>query len=354
MSMIDFAERRLVPDWFIRLGIRHLLRSRLKQEKVLAAANPQHAAEFVEQLSQSPLAIATDAANRQHYEEPADFFQLALGARLKYSCGWFDDERCTLDAAERRMLQITCERAEIVDGMQVLELGCGWGSLTLWLAEHFPDLKITAVSNSHNQRRYIEEQCRQRDWKHVKVITADMRTLQLDSQFDRVVSIEMFEHMRNYALLLQRISGWLLPDGKLFVHLFCHRQFSYLFETEGASNWMGRHFFTGGMMPAEQLLTRFNEHLQVQHQWSVNGVHYGRTCEAWLKNLNRRRGEALQIFSQTMEGREAARHVQRWRIFFMACAELFRYRQGQEWFVAHYLLSPKQGRAAVDHVPTAK
>ncbi len=341
MTLISMAESGWMPDALIRVGIRRLLAKRLR---VIAGDNGRdresRQVALLEELRTSRLAVATDQANQQHYEVPAEFFQQVLGPRLKYSGCFFADGATTLAQAEDEMLRQTCERAEVSDGMRVLELGCGWGSLTLWIAEHFPQSQITAVSNSSSQRRFIEARAAERGLSNVQVVTADMRDFTTDRRFDRVVSVEMFEHMRNYELLLHRISNWLTPEGKVFVHIFCHRDTPYLFETEGAANWMGRHFFTGGIMPSEDLLGHFNKHLQIHRQWNVNGKHYWRTCEAWLSNLDKNRESLLASFQRDLTADQARRTLQRWRMFFMACAELFRYRDGNEWFVAHYLMHP--------------
>lgn len=331
MNLIELAETGFVPDWLIRTGIRRLLAKRIQ------AATASELAAFTDKLRNSPLAVATDAANDQHYEVRAAFFEKVLGPRLKYSSCFFDRTEMSLAEAEDEMLRRTCERAVIEDGMRVLELGCGWGSLTLWIAEQFPACEITAVSNSASQRSFIEARARERRLTNVRVITADMRDFGTSETFDRVVSVEMFEHMRNYELLFRRVSKWLKPDGKAFVHVFCHRNSPYLFETEGAANWMGRHFFTGGMMPSEGLFSHFADDLAIEQQWRVNGMHYWRTCEAWLNNLDRHRDATLDCFRADLSDRDAKLSLQRWRIFFMACAELFRYRGGDEWFVAHYL-----------------
>ncbi len=337
MILIDLAERGYIPDRLVRLGIRTLLRRRLTCERrSQAAASTDAAVQFAEQLRTSPLAIATDEANLQHYEVPADFFQQMLGPRLKYSACYFADSHTSLADAEEEMLRRSCDHAGIEDGQQILELGCGWGSLTLWLAAHYPKCRITAVSNSASQREFIERRAAAERLSNIHVITADMRTFEIDMTFDRVVSVEMFEHMRNYELLFHKVAGWLKPGGLAFVHVFCHRDRPYLFETEGAANWMGRHFFTGGTMPSEQLFDQFTDDLTIQQQWRINGLHYWRTCEAWLKNVDRNREAILERFSHDLSPQDARRNLQRWRIFLMACAELFRFRQGEEWFVAHY------------------
>ncbi len=334
MNLIELAETGLIPDWLIRLGIRRLLGKRL------TTVSAAQMCDFVVQLRRSPLAVETDAANRQHYEVPGEFFERVLGPQLKYSACLFSTSGTVLADAEVEMLRETCRRAEIEDGMSVLELGCGWGSLTLWMAEQYPACKVTAVSNSASQREFIERRACERGLTNVRVITADMRDFSTTQRFDRVVSVEMFEHMRNYELLFRRVSNWLNDEGKAFVHVFCHRNTPYLFETEGAANWMGRHFFTGGMMPSEDLFSHFGEHLTIEQRWRVSGLHYWRTCEEWLKNADRNRVEILARFQQDLSPREAKVSFQRWRIFFLACAELFRYRGGEEWFVAHYLFQP--------------
>jgi len=333
--MISLAESGWIPDSFVRIGIRRLLAKRLRSLPQ-GAQRAVHEKRIVELLSQDAVAIETRAANEQHYEVPAGFFERVLGKRLKYSCGYFESDRTTLDEAEERMLELTCQRAEVKDGQRILELGCGWGSLTLWMAEQFPASRITAVSNSKSQRNFIESRLQERGLSNVQVVTCDANHFRTGENYDRVVSVEMFEHLRNYREIFHRIANWLSQDGKLFVHIFCHRHATYLFESEGADNWMGRNFFTGGTMPSANLFTHFQQDLQIEQQWQVNGSHYWRTCEAWLRNLDSLNRELLNIF-QEQASRSSARVVlQRWRIFMMACAELFRYNSGTEWFVSHY------------------
>jgi cyclopropane-fatty-acyl-phospholipid synthase len=339
MSAIDLCEQGLVPDFLTRQGIRKLCQQRLQDERFdeLQQADERYRKMLID-LKKSPIAIETAAANEQHYEVPTRFFELCLGKRLKYSSCYYATGNETLDEAEVAMLQLYSERADLQDGHQILELGCGWGSLTLWMAEKYPHAKITAVSNSATQRAHIEAQCEKRGWKHVRVITCDVNQLELDqSQFDRVVSVEMFEHMRNYQTLLQRISSWLKPSGKLFVHIFCHRTVMYPFETEGESNWMGKYFFTGGIMPAADTLLHFQDHLSIQQRWFLSGVHYEKTSNHWLDNQDANKEEIMKIMASTYGQAEAKRWFNRWRMFWLACAELFGYENGNQWGVAHYL-----------------
>lgn len=335
LSGIGLAERRLLPDWLIRSGIRNLLAQRLQAEQVEDA--DEALVEFANELRQQPIALHTDRANEQHYEVPAAFFERVLGPRLKYSCCLFDSPQTTLAAAEEAMLRLTCERAGLRDGQQILDLGCGWGSLSLWVAEQFPQAQVVGVSNSTDQRDFILARARQLQLNNVEIITADVRELKLDRQFDRVVSIEMFEHLRNYECLLHHLAGWLREGGRLLVHIFCHREIAYEFDVDGNNDWMARHFFTGGLMPSYDLLTHFQNDLSLVDRWSINGEHYAQTCEAWLARLDNQLTVVRHIFEESGSRREAAIRVQRWRMFFMACAELFRYNLGQEWFVGHYL-----------------
>lgn len=342
MSLIALAEKGRIPDKLIRMGIRSLLKQRLVDEK---ANDPQAASEnknrFIETLRTSPIAIETEAANEQHYEVPAAFYQLALGNHLKYSGCWWDDYTFTLDEAERAMLDLYVDRGQFENGQDILELGCGWGSLTLHLAERFPYSRITGVSNSHSQRKHIEKQALERGMPNVRIITQDVNQLELEGQFDRIVSIEMFEHMRNYQQLFDKIGDWLRPDGKLFVHIFCHQNVLYPFETEGDDNWMGRYFFTGGLMPSADTLLHFQDKLSIEKHWLVNGQHYQKTAEAWLQNTDKHAEQITKLFSKLYGEKEAAIWLQRWRLFFMACAELFGYRNGTEWLVSHYLFQKR-------------
>jgi cyclopropane-fatty-acyl-phospholipid synthase len=337
LSPLRLAERGVLPDTLIRFGIRRLCAQRLREEGAGDVARAwARRQQRIDELRTSPVAIHTDAANAQHYELPPRFFELCLGPRLKYSCGYFANGGATLAAAEDAMLALYGERAELADGQEILELGCGWGSLTLWLAERYPHARITAVSNSRPQRDFIEARCRERALANVRVLTEDVNRLDLPAaRFDRVLSIEMFEHMRNYATLLARIARWLAPGGKLFVHIFCHRELLYFFETEDEDDWMGRHFFTGGLMPAADTLLWFQRDLAIERQWRLPGTHYQNTANAWLANQDAHRDEVLAVL-RGVHGAQAPLWFRRWRMFWMACAELFGYRGGNEWLVAHY------------------
>jgi cyclopropane-fatty-acyl-phospholipid synthase len=335
--MIDLCERGLIPDPLTRFGMRRLMAGRLATET--ADRGEQEFDAFRRRLvalRQSPVAIETARANEQHYEVPAAFFQRVLGPHLKYSGCWYGDGARSLGEAEEAMLRLTGARAELANGQRILELGCGWGSLTLWMAEHYPASQITAVSNSASQRQFILAQARERGLANVEVITADANVFATDKRFDRVVSVEMFEHMRNYATLMERIAGWLQPGGKLFVHIFCHRSLMYPFTVDGDEDWMARYFFTGGLMPAENTLLHFQQHLTLEDQWRVSGTHYERTANDWLANQDREREAVMAVLTQAYGPRDAALWFQRWRMFFMAVAELFGYAGGTEWLVAHY------------------
>jgi len=362
--LLDWAERGLLPDTLIRFGIRQLLRDRLRSLPADLETAMEAREALLAAMRRAPVALSTSVANEQHYEVPTDYFRQCLGPHLKYSCGLWATPALVippsqalvdtgpgtlvapvqtpgiahdLAAAEARMLALTCQRAGIEDGQRILELGCGWGSLSLWMAEHYPGSQILAVSNSATQRAFIEQCSAERGLGNLQVVTADMNHFAAElAAYDRVVSVEMFEHLRNWPVMLQRVSTWLRPGGYFFLHVFCHRHTAYFFDSAGTDDWMGRYFFRDGLMPADDMLRSFQEHLQVIRQWRVNGQHYAQTCDAWLQRQDDAREALFPLFRATY-GVQADRWWQRWRMFYMACAELFAYRQGQEWFVSHSL-----------------
>jgi cyclopropane-fatty-acyl-phospholipid synthase len=342
--VIELCERGYVPDVLARFGMRRLVAQRLAEE----SAGDVHARRraLVRELRQAPVAIHTQDANAQHYEVPAEFFRRHLGPRLKYSCGLYERPDTTLAQAEEAMLELYLQRAQLADGQRILDLGCGWGSLSLWLARRLPRAQVTGLSNSHGQRAFIEQRAREQGLTNLRIVTANVVDFDFppgEAGFDRVVSVEMFEHMRNYATLLARIARWLKPDGRLFVHIFAHRTLAYPFEVRDRSDWMSQHFFTGGLMPSRDLLAQFQDALRLEAQWWVDGTHYERTANDWLAGMDAQRDAILAVFREAY-GADAARWVQRWRMFYMAVAELFGFRGGREWGVGHYLFAPRRSR----------
>ncbi len=337
---MSLVEKGLVPDAVIRHGIRRLLAQRLiEEDKGDPELQQAHLMQLVEQLRQSPVAIETSAANEQHYEVPAAFYQQVLGKHLKYSSCYYQPGVTSLDEAEAEMLRITVERAQLKNGERILELGCGWGSLSLYMAAKYPESQITGVSNSHSQREFIMAQAKARGLSNLEIITCDANVLEFarDRQFDRVVSVEMFEHMRNYQTLLRRISTWLKPGGTLFVHIFTHREYAYPFEVRDESDWMAKYFFTGGIMPSDDLLLYFQDDFKLRNHWQVNGQHYQKTAEAWLANMDVHREQIMPVFIHAYGAAQSLKWWNYWRVFFMSCAELWGYNQGREWLVSHYL-----------------
>lgn len=340
---IDWSEQGLVPDTVIRHGIRRLLKGRLS---ALHADDPPtllaEKQQFIRAMRQAEVAPSPARANEQHYEVPASFFEEVLGRHNKYSCAFWNRHCESLDVAEADALNQTCEHADIRDGMDILELGCGWGSLTLWMASRFPQARIVAVSNSASQKAHIDAELRNQGLFNVEVITADINNFHANGLFDRVVSVEMFEHLRNYPVMFSRISEWLRPGGKFFMHIFCHRDAVYAFEDQNATDWMSRYFFTGGMMPSDDLPLYFQDHLQLDDRWRWSGTHYARTADAWLENMDANRDGIMPVLQRTY-GEGSYRHWwMRWRMFFMACSELFGYENGNQWQVGHYLFSRRE------------
>ncbi|MDH3441228.1 MAG: cyclopropane-fatty-acyl-phospholipid synthase family protein [Gammaproteobacteria bacterium] len=330
----QLAESGLIPDAVIRNGIRRLCTERKAE---IGSRDRKDLDSFVQMMNESPIALVPDLANEQHYEVPAEFFDRVLGIHRKYSCCYWGGPVRNLDEAEEAALEITCQRAEIRDGMNVLDLGCGWGSLSLWIAGHYPRCTVTSVSNSSSQRQFIEQEAASLGLSNIRVITADMNEFSADQKYDRVVSVEMFEHMRNYGVLFERISNWLADDGLFFMHIFCHRSAAYEYIDRGPADWMSRHFFSGGIMPSGDLPSRFQQHLRLVEQWRWSGKQYQRTAEAWLQNMDARKADVMPILESTYGQENASRWWMRWRIFFLAVSEMFGMDDGREWGVGHYL-----------------
>lgn len=331
----------LIPDFVLRSFINKYLNLRLSEVSRDYKNKDNYLNDLVSEFKNGPIAIETDEANNQHYMVPPKFFEYCLGKHLKYSCCHWE-KATNLDEAEKEILEITIERSGIKDGDRILELGHGWGAITLFLGEKFPNSEILAVSNSSRQGEYILEQAKNRGITNIRIQTADMNDLELDEKFDRVISIEMFEHMRNYHELLKRISSWLNPEGTLFVHIFTHKDYTYKYEVVDHTDWMSKYFFSGGIMPGQNIFNSLQEHMTVKDQWKVNGKHYAKTCRAWLNKTDRYKSEIMELFRDHYSQQDARKWFHFWRVFFMSCEELFNYDNGNEWFVTHYLLQPNK------------
>ena len=334
--MTRWAERTEIPDAFTRTAI-WLLCERTARKLIVQGNRGEKA--FVAEMAARAIAEHAGLANMQHYELPADFFALTLGPRRKYSCCFYPERSSTLAGAEEKALAMTLKRAQLYDGQEILELGCGWGSLSLYMAEHLPDCRITAVSNSASQRTYIESAARLRGFDNLRVVTADMNDFSTTERFDRIFSVEMFEHMANWDALLARARHWLRPEGRLFVHVFTHATTSYRFDHRNPANWIAQHFFTGGIMPSEKLIWHFPQHFEVEEQWRWNGNHYARTARDWLANYDRNIAGIRPILKDVY-GPDARLWERRWRLFYLATAGLFGHGGGKFWGVSHYRLKP--------------
>ncbi|KAK9837228.1 hypothetical protein WJX81_000114 [Elliptochloris bilobata] len=337
------VERDIVPDFLLRRGIRYLLSQRVRQSEEGGASEQLRKVQaFVEELKKLPIAVQTAAANEQHYEVPTEYFLRVLGKHLKYSCCLYNRPDATLVEAEEAMLELCCERAGLADGQAILELGCGWGSLCLHVAARFPAARVTAISNSRTQREFIQQCAQERGLRNLAVITADVVKFEAArSAFDRVISVEMFEHMKNYQALLRKVACWLKPGGQVFIHIFCHRTVPYHFEVKGEEDWMAKYFFTGGTMPSADLLLHFQDDVVLERRWGLSGMHYSRTLEAWLARQDAQRADILPLMEATYGKGQGLRWLVYWRLFYLACSELFAYKSGDEWFVSHYLFTKR-------------
>lgn len=332
---------RFLPEFILRVLVRRRLVRRLALEK--SRYCPTYLKTYVDHLNASPIALETDAANTQHYEIPAEFYQLSLGKRLKYSSGYYDTETSTLEEAEDAMLALVVTRAQLHDGQDILELGCGWGSFTLYAAKQFPHSRITAVSNSKTQKAFIDQMAQRDGLSNITVITQDINTLVLADTYDRIVSIEMLEHVRNYTQMFEKMAGFLKPDGRCFVHVFGHRLYPYVFDKAHTSSVTSQHFFTGGQMPSRDLFSHFDRDLVIETQWDVNGMHYAKTCRDWNTRNTANQKKITAIFEKKYGSGQGPIHFFHWRLFYILCEELFGFNGGTEWQVFHYRFKRRDG-----------
>mmetsp|Transcript_30343 Transcript_30343/g.58317 ORF Transcript_30343/g.58317 Transcript_30343/m.58317 type:complete len:365 (+) Transcript_30343:106-1200(+) len=344
-SFMRIVEANLVPDFIIRRGVRLLLQTRIDMEhKGGVEPRQRWFMSLVEGLKKRNIAEQTMAANEQHYEVPTEFYRYCLGNNFKYSCCLYNSKLDGLTKAEEAMLDLYCERAQLQNGQNILELGCGWGSLCLWIATKYPKSKVTAVSNSKTQKDHILAEAAKRNIKNLEIITADINEFSppKPGSYDRIVSIEMFEHMKNYKELMYRISMWLKAGGMTFIHIFVHKEFLYHFEVQTEDDWMAKYFFTGGTMPSAHTLLYFQEHLKIVDHWNVNGRHYAQTSEDWLANMDKHKKEIMPILASTYGAHQQTKWFVYWRLFYISVAELFAWDNGNEWFVCHYLFEKPQ------------
>lgn len=345
MWYVDLVESGRVPDPLVRAVLRasqHIAARQRRRQTIEERDDARRA--LIAHLRSSPIAIHTADPNDQHYEVPSAFFETVLGPRLKYSCCLWEPGVDSLALAEDAMLDLTCRRADLADGQRILELGCGWGSLTLWMAERYPSSQITAMSNSRTQGAFVRERAQRQGLDNVTVLTADMLDFGADGshdgRYDRVVSVEMFEHMKNYDELMGRVARFLRPAGRLFVHILCHRDTAHEFDA-AQDDWMAQTFFTGGTMPSADLLLHFQRDLALADRWLVDGRHYARTLRAWLDRLDAQRPLVEEIMSEAYGPDQVRRRVAQWRLFFLACEETFGALGGREHLCAHYLFDKR-------------
>ena len=333
--LLLLAESGFIPDALIKIAARYISNKRISKSSIYYSKP-----EIISSLSKGVVAEKTSDANKQHYEVPPEYFYHVLGINLKYSCSLFDNVN-SLDEAETTMLELYIERANIRDGHEILDLGCGWGSFSLYVAKKYPNTNITSVSNSSDQITYIKNEAQKRGLPNIKAYRMDVNSLELNTQFDRIISIEMFEHLRNYKLILSSLNNLLKPDGRLFIHIFCHKKLTYFYEMKNNFDWMTKYFFQGGIMPSKDIFEYFDDELEIINQWDINGNHYSETCKAWLNNHYKNRKKILDIFHKHYDKPKI--WFNRWRIFFLSCEAFFALNNGKEYFVSHYLLKKKSG-----------